>query len=163
LVLLRQNATDLVKKVGIVGVVLIGIAIVISIFTIFPSSEIDKKLSIFHVTLADPELYQNGVFSSNFVLPSGEFSFSFVPNGDSPKVLEISIIGESIAFHEKLTLEGTLHETGISEYYTWDYSGKTEFVNSEEQTVQILINPNGNLLGTISIDIIIENKNGEIP
>ena len=41
----------------------------------------DKKNGIvFHVTLASPELYQNGVYSSTFLIEKGDYKFRFVPN-----------------------------------------------------------------------------------
>ena len=140
------------RSIGIIFVILISVIIVFGVAS-EPTSDIGKKIPVFHVTLANPELYNDGVYSTNFLLPKGEFSFSFVPNGDSPKNLSIVISGISTIYDEELVLDGTLHQTAISEYYTWDYSGIIQFSNSEEQSVQIEINPHGNLIGTLSIDI----------
>lgn len=138
-------------KISIIFVIIISIIVILGIAS--ESTDIEKKSTVFHVTLANPELYNDGIYSSSFLLPKGEFSLSFVPNGDSPKNLSIMISGESTIYDEKLVLDGTLHQTAISEYYTWDYSGITQFVNLEEQPVQIEINPHGNLIGTLSVSI----------
>ena len=140
------------RSIGIIFAVIISIIIVFGVLS-EPASDIEKELPVFHVTLANPELYIDGIYSTNFLLPKGEFSLSFVPNGDSPKNLRIVIIGISTIYDEELVLDGTLHETNISEYYTWNYSGEKQFSNSKEQSVQIEINPNGNLIGTLSVDI----------
>lgn len=108
----------------------------------------------FHVTLADPDIYVDGEFSDSFVLESGEYRFRFTPNGDSPQTLSIRIRGESFSFEEDFELEGTLHETGISEYYTWEYLGEGRIKVSESQNVRITINPNGNLLGAVSVSLL---------
>ena len=48
---------------------------------------------VFHVTLADPQLYENGIYSDSFLISEGEYHFRFVPNGSSPKTLSISLNG----------------------------------------------------------------------
>ncbi len=109
--------------------------------------------SSFHVTLADPKLYKDGVYSSNFVFEKGDYMFRFVPNGDSPKDLTILLQGDNFHFSENFKLNGTLHETGISEYYTWDYDGEKSIKISEQEEISILINPNGNEKGSVSVYI----------
>ncbi|MBA4438136.1 MAG: hypothetical protein H2B06_04765, partial [Nitrosopumilaceae archaeon] len=47
-----------------------------------------------------------------------------------------------------------LHQTGISEYYTWEYLGQKEITVSENQQLIIIINPNGNVMGSVSVDIL---------
>lgn len=140
------------RKLGIVIVVIISIIVILGIASKSPS-DIEKKSTVFHITLANPELYTDGIYSSSFLLPKGEFSLSFVPNGDSPENLGIVISGATTIYDQKLVLDGTLHQGAIAEYYTWDYSGITEFENLEEQSVLIEIDPHGNLLGTLSINI----------
>lgn len=110
--------------------------------------------STFHVTLAQPSQYQNGVYSSTFILEKGYHTFTFVPNGDSPTELGIILKGEFFEYSESFELKGQLHETGISEYYTWDYEGKKSFQVDSTQEVTIQINPNGNIMGSVSVDII---------
>ena len=51
-------------------------------------------------------------------------------------------------------LKGTPHETDISLYYTWDYEGARKIQVPEDQQVNIKINPNGNLAGSVSVEII---------
>ena len=124
--------------------------IVISEFT--TEERIDKK--VFHVTLADPKMYQNGVYTDTFVLEAGEYFFRFIPNGDSPKSLSISLTGKNFNFDENFRLNGTSHESEISQYFTWDYDGEKEIVVDEMQDIIIQINPNGNVLGPVSVDIL---------
>ena len=134
------------------------IPIVITMGVIVLGSQSDQPNTnnepVFHVTLASPELYENGVYSSTFVLENGEYYFRFVPNGDSPKILTISLEGNDFEFSENFNLNGTLHETGISEYYTWDYDGEKSIILSTQKEVFLQINPNGNVLGSVSVDII---------
>jgi len=109
---------------------------------------------VFHVTLADPKLYDNGLYSSTFVIEKGEYNFRFVPNGDSPQNLTVSLKGNNFEFYEDFKLNGTLHETGISEYYTWDYDGGKSIRIPTQEEIFIQINPNGNENGSVSVDII---------
>ncbi|KAF6245971.1 hypothetical protein [Nitrosopumilus sp. b2] len=137
-------------------IVIIPIVIIIGIFIMnFLSEESDEKNNVvFHVTLADPNLYIDGVYSDTFEIASGEYSFRFVPNGSSPEILSISLNGEKIDFSEDFKLQSTLHETGISQYFTWEYIGQKEISISENQQIIITINPNGNVMGSVSIDIL---------
>jgi len=132
------------------------IVIILVVFALsFQSNDnMEKGVPPFHVTLAKPSQYPDGVYSSNFILEQGEYSFTFVPNGDSPKKLDIKLSGESFEFSENFRLNGKLHETGISEYYTWDYDGMKSFTVESQQEVTIQINPNGNIMGSVSVDII---------
>ena len=109
---------------------------------------------IFHVTLADPQLYENGIYTEIFEIESGEYYFRFVPNGSSPEMLSISLDGWSLEFSEDFQLKNTLHETGISEYYTWEYLGENKVMIPEDQQVKISINPNGNVMGSVSVSIL---------
>ena len=113
----------------------------------------NRDYSSFHVTLADPELYKDGVYSSNFVFEKGDYMFRFVPNGDSPKDLTVLLQGDDFLFTENFKLNGTLHETGISEYYTWDYDGEKSIEILKQEKISIQINPNGNLKGSVSVYI----------
>ena len=136
---------------------ILPIIIVIIIFVAIgsQSSQSDKKNeSFFHITLADPKQYDNGVYSGTFVIEKGEYNFRFVPNGDSPQNLTISLKGDSFGFSENFKLNGTLHKTGISEYYTWDYDGQKSILIPTQKEISIQINPNGNVKGSVSVDII---------
>ena len=106
------------------------------------------------MTLADPGMYQGGIYTDSFDVEPGQYSFRFTPNGDSPEILSISMEGGSFSFHENFILNGTLHRTGMSEYYTWEYLGREQFKVADYQTASIVINPNGNLLGPVSVSII---------
>ena len=143
-------------KAKFVACIVLAIGIIISI-VFFASSdtkyENDENV-VFHITLAEPQKYENGRFSDSFEIENGMYEIRFVPNGDSPKLLKISINGEFLNFSEEFILEGTPHDTGISTYYTWKYLGNKIIDISNNQEVKISIDPNGNLLGPVSIDII---------
>ena len=130
----------------------VGIAVAIGFFGI-QNGEIEDK-NIFHVTLANPENYEDGIFTDSFEIEEGTYAYRFVPNGDSPQILTISLSGESIRYLANFTLKGTPHETSFSTYYTWEYSGNIGIIIPQKQEVEITIDPNGNLLGPVSVDII---------
>jgi len=140
------------KKFFLIPIIIFIIAIIV-IGSQSNLSE-NKTEAAFHVTLASPDLYDNGVYSHTFVIEQGEYKFRFVPNGDSPKNLAITLTGENFEFSENFTLNGTLHETGISEYYTWDYNGEKLVVVPTLKEIFIQINPNGAENGSVSVDII---------
>ena len=135
---------------------IIPISIIIGVIVLGSQSDQPNTNNepVFHVTLASPELYKNGVYSSTFDLENGEYYFRFVPNGDSPQNLTISLNGDDFAFSEDFKLNGTLHDTGISEYYTWDYDGQKSILIPTQKEIFIQINPNGNVKGSVSVDII---------
>ena len=91
------------------------------------------------------------------------YEFDFVPMGDSPERLKISVVwsGQGVhVFSEMFILEGTLVDTGISEYYTWDYTGNKNFEISYEQcpnqktcNYDITVERYGNLKGSVSISL----------
>ena len=91
------------------------------------------------------------------------YEFDFVPMGDSPERLKISVGGKGSGvevFSEMFILEGTLVDTGISEYYTWDYSGNKNFEISYQQcpnqktcNYDIIVERYGNLKGSVSISL----------
>ena len=136
-------------------IIIIPIIVIIGIFAVLLIEPSEKKDdAVFHVTLADPQLYENGIYSESFLISEGEYFFRFVPNGSSPETLSISLNGAKLNFLEDFKLKNTLHETGISEYYTWEYLGQKEITVSENQQVIIIINPNGNVMGSVSVDIL---------
>ena len=138
------------KKILVIPAVLIIIVLVLSF------NQVDKKNNniVFHITLADPILYKNGIYSNTFTVNKGNYLFKFVPNGDSPQSLTILLKGEDYTFSENFKLKGILHQTGISEYYTWDYDGQKTISIPIQQVITIEINPNGNELGPVSVDIV---------
>lgn len=137
-------------------IIIVPIAIIAGIILISFSSEetSEKKVVAFHVTLADPKLYVDGVYTDTITIEKGEYSFRFVPNGSSPKILSITLTGNSFDFHEDFKRVGTPHQTGISEYYTWDYDGQKNIMISEMQEISITINPNGETISSVSVDIL---------
>ena len=141
-------------KIGGFIAIAIGITVVIGFFASSDNQTEDKENIVFHVTLADPQIYENGVYSYSLKMEEGMYEIRFVPNGDSPKILTITMNGQSLNFFENFALEGTPHETGVSTYYTWKYSGNKIIHVPSNQEIEILIDPNGNLLGPVSIDIM---------
>ena len=139
------------KKILIIPIVAI-ILIFVAIFSLDPSEK-DSNI-VFHITLADPDLYTNGIYTEVFTIDEGEYSFRFVPNGSSPEILSITLNGNNFDFSEDFKLESTSHQTGISEYFTWEYEGDKTVLISEMQEISITINPNGNVLGSVSVDIL---------
>lgn len=134
----------------IIAAVLIGLIIYLRISNDFPDGGTDF---VFHVRLADPEIYKNGIYQETFDLPPGEFRFKFIANGDSPKNLSISMEGEEFSFYEDFELKGTAYTTSISEYFTWDYLGEKKIEISNWKSLQVSIDPNGNLQGPVSVMI----------
>jgi hypothetical protein len=134
------------KAVYILAVVIIAITIAISLQ---PKNQTN---TVYHVTLADPKLYNNGIFTDNFKIQKGTYQFSFVPNGDSPQNLSISLKG-NFSYNEDFSLNGTIHNTGISSYDTWDYLGNKIIEIPQDQKIQIKINPHGNVDGSVSVDL----------
>lgn len=132
----------------------IGIIVAIGLFASSDNQTKDELSIVFHVTLADPQNYENGVYSHSLEIEEGMYEIRFVPNGDSPKILTITMNGQSLNFFENFALEGTPHETGVSIYYTWEYSGNKIIQVPSKQEIEILIDPNGNLFGPVSIDLI---------
>ena len=116
-------------------------------------SEEENKV-VFHVTLADPNLYINGVYKNSFFVEEGKYSLRFVPNGSSPENLTITVNGNNFDFSEDFILKGTPHQTGISEYFTWEYEGEQTVEISESEDISIIIDPNGNEMGSVSVDLI---------
>ncbi|QDI88898.1 hypothetical protein Nisw_04860 [Candidatus Nitrosopumilus sp. SW] len=136
-------------------IIIISIIVIIGFFTILSLDSSEKKDNVvFHVTLADPQLYENGEYTESFEIKNGEYYFRFVPNGSSPEILSISIKGKDFGFDEDFQLRNTLHQTGISEYYTWEYDGTSSFKIHQSDEVMIIINPNGNVMGSVSVDIL---------
>ncbi|MDH5568509.1 MAG: hypothetical protein OEX98_01785 [Nitrosopumilus sp.] len=137
-------------------IIVLPVVVVIGIILVnFVSDQsIEKNNVVFHVTLADPTLYSNGVYTDEFFIDAGQYLFRFVPNGSSPEILSITLNGKSFDFSEDFRLENTLHQTGISEYFTWRYIGQEKILISEKQEISIMINPNGKTMGSVSIDIL---------
>ena len=119
-------------------------------------SDEDEKINedIFHITLADPQLYANGVYTEKFLIDPGTYFFRFVPNGSSPEILSIKLIGQNYTFEENFELVGITHESETAKYFTWKYDGNEKIIIESSQEISITINPNGNVKGSVSVDLI---------
>ena len=119
-------------------------------------SDKNEKINddIFHITLADPELYTNGVYTDEFLIDPGTYFFRFVPNGSSPEILSIKLNGQNYTFEENFELVGIPHESETAKYFTWEYNGNEKIIIDSSQEISITINPNGNVKGSVSVDLI---------
>ena len=149
------------KKKPILGVICLVIIPAMIIFgdQINPDNLKDGEIdgsNVFHIRLADPTLYENGVYVESFQIEEGVYEFGFVPNGDSPQKLSIKLFAESgvVIMDNHFELEGSLVEDEISSWYTWDYLGEREIALNESQQIKIVVSPNGNYNGPVSIDLI---------
>jgi hypothetical protein len=138
------------KSIGILiilGVVILGASLSMN-------SEEKEDNVVFHITLADPELYTNGIYTNDFTIESGTYFFRFVPNGSSPEILSIKLSGQNYSFIENFNLKGIPHESETSKYFTWEYQGEKNVTIDSMQEITIVINSNGNVMGSVSVDII---------
>ncbi len=153
---------NVVSKKPIIG----GIILAVIVGIIFVGSQINPDNPeninvVFHVTLADPALYdEKGLYNDFFILEKGVYEFRFVPNGDSPTTLSIELWTIKVGnekwrhFSEDFELQGTLVEDELSSWYVWDYLGEKRIIFDESYTMEIVISPNRNLVGPVSIDLI---------
>ena len=118
-----------------------------------PNSEVWNK------RIAGPEFANDSILKSSPITleRNVQYKFEFVPMGDSPERIKISIGG---VFSETFVLEKTLVDTGISKYYTWEYVGKENVVISNQQcpnqktcNYDITVERFGNLEGSVSISL----------
>jgi hypothetical protein len=150
-----------VKKKPIFGIICLVIIPAVIIFgdQVNPDnlkdSEIDDS-NVFHIRLADPTLYEKGVYVDYFQVEKGVYEFRFVPNGDSPQKLSIKLFAESdvVLMDNHFELEGSLVEDDISSWYTWDYLGEKRISFDELQQIKIIVSPNGDLRGPVSIELV---------
>ena len=147
---LLVNVTNCVNKKPIIG----GIILAAIIGVVYagaqinpdnPENEKNQKSEVWSTRIVGSEVSYSGntQLATN---PAGDthkystielernvpYKFDFVPMGDSPKWINILISCKDSyacdnAFSEMFILEGTLVDTGISEYYTWDYRGNKNF------------------------------------
>ena len=136
-----------------IGILIILIVTILGV-SISMNSEEKNDNVVFHITLADPELYTNGIYTSNFTIESGTYFFRFVPNGSSPEILSIKLSGQNYSFIENFNLKGIPHESETSKYFTWEYEGVKNVTIDSMEEITIVVNPNGNVMGSVSIDII---------
>ncbi|NWK05844.1 hypothetical protein HX827_00685 [Marine Group I thaumarchaeote] len=169
---------------GIVLAVIIGIVgfgVIIDEYV--DSQKPIKNTTVFHVTLADPALYDCETigastyckYTETVFLEEGMYEFRFVPNGDSPQKLSVKLNyspstewqvdrPEHVSLH--YVLVGNLVEEGMSSWYTWKYQivpcsgcanlgdGETGFKIDEPQRMEISIDPRGYLNGPVSIELV---------
>jgi len=136
-----------------IGILIILIVTILGV-SISMNSEEKNDNVVFHITLADPELYTNGVYTDKFSIDPGTYFFRFVPNGSSPEILSIKLSGQNYNFIENFNLKGIPHESETSKYFTWKYEGVKNITIDSMEEITIIINPNGNVMGSVSIDII---------
>ena len=142
------------KKIMIIPIIAIMGFIVIDWITGFSDQNEIINEDIFHITLADPELYANGVYTDKFLIEPGTYFFRFVPNGSSPEILSIKLIGQNYTFEENFELVGIPHESQTAKYFTWKYVGNEKIIIDSSQEISISIDPNGNVKGSVSVDLI---------
>ena len=131
-----------------------------------PENENSPNSEVWSTRIAGPEFdnISNHRYEPITLERKVPYEFHFVPMGDSPERLKISVVwsGQGVqVFSEMLILEGTLVDTGISEYYTWDYTGNKNFEISYQQcpnqktcNYDIMVERYGNLKGSVSIQLI---------
>ena len=130
-----------------------------------PENEKDSNSEVWSTRIAGPAFDDtwNHKYSPITLERKIPYEFDFVPMGDSPERLKISVVwsGQGVhVFSEMFILEGTLVDTGISEYYTWDYTGNKNFEISYEQcpnqktcNYDIIVERYGNLKGSVTISL----------
>ena len=148
---------------AIIGVVFVGA----QINPDNPENEKSPNSEVWNTRIAGPEFdnISNHRYEPIALERKVPYEFHFVPMGDSPERLVISVVqkqmGLATIFSEWFVLEGTLVDTGISEYYTWDYVGNKNFEISFDQcpnqktcNYDITVERYGNLKGSVSISLL---------
>ena len=167
------------KKPIIGGVILVAILGMVAVGAQINPDNPENENSdsvVWHARIAGPEF--NNISNHRMDLGSlerGTYKIGFVPMGDSPKKMEVTIMGKVSAedqkyyieddvysgfvvevFSEEFILEKSLVDTGISKYYTWDYIGQKYVQIPESKGVtsyEIQIERIGNLQGSVSISL----------
>ncbi len=152
------------KKPIIGGIILAAIIVIVFVGDQInpdnPENEESSKSEVWSARIAGPEFdnISHHRYSSITLERNIPYEFDFVPMGDSPEFIKISL---GNVFSEMLILEGTLIDTGISEYYTWDYTGNKNFMisfnqcpNQETCDYDIIVERYGNLKGSVSISLL---------
>ena len=157
------------KKPIIGGIILVAIIGVVyagaQINPDNPENEKSPDSEVWNTRIAGPEFdnISNHRYEPIALERKVPYEFHFVPMGDSPERLKISVGGKGYGvevFSELLYLEGILVDTGISEYYTWDYVGNKNFEISFDQcpnqktcNYDITVERYGNLKGSVTISL----------
>ena len=159
-----------VRKKSIVGGIILAaiIGLVAAGAQINPEYTEDEKRpnsEVWSKRIAGPEFADISIHKSSPVTleRNVQYKFEFVPMGDSPEQLKISVVwsGQGAeVFSELFVLEKTLVDTGISKYYTWEYVGKENVLISNQQcpnqktcNYDITVERFGNLEGSVSISL----------
>ena len=159
-----------VRKKSIIGGIILAsiIGLVAAGAQINPEYTEDEKRpnsEVWSKRIAGPEFADISIHKSSPVTleRNVQYKFEFVPMGDSPEQLKISVVwsGQGMeVFSELFVLEKTLVDTGISKYYTWEYIGKENVVISNQQcpnqktcNYDITVERFGNLEGSVSISL----------
>jgi len=159
-----------VRKKSIIGGIILAsiIGLVAAGAQINPEYTEDEKRpnsEVWSKRIAGPEFADISIHKSSPVTleRNVQYKFEFVPMGDSPEQLKISVVwsGQGVeVFSELFVLEKTLVDTGISKYYTWEYVGKENVVISNQQcpdqktcNYDITVERFGNLEGSVSISL----------
>ena len=140
-----------------IGILIILIVTILSVSILMNSGGENVAFHnnvVFHITLANPELYTDGVYTDKFLIDRGTYFFRFVPNGSSPEILTIKLTSQNYSFIENFNLKGTPHESETSKYFTWEYEGERNITMNSMEEITIEINSNGNVMGSVSVDII---------
>ena len=124
------------KKPIIGGIILAAIIGVVFVGAQINPDNPENEEVVFHVTLADPALYDCETISAytyckyteTVFLEEGIYEFRFVPNGDSPQKLSVELRStspEDVNLSKYVSLDyvlvGNLVEEGMSSWYTWEY------------------------------------------
>jgi len=132
------------KKPIIGGIILVAIIGVVFVGAQINPDNPENEEVVFHVTLADPALYDCVTISVHeyceyrevFFVEDGIYEFRFVPNGDSPQKLSVELKStspEHVNLPEHVSLNyvlvGNLVEEGMSSWYTWKYQIDSSMVN----------------------------------
>ena len=159
-----------VRKKSIIGGIILAsiIGLVAAGAQINPEYTEDEKRpnsEVWSKRIAGPEFADISIHKSSPISleRNVQYKFEFVPMGDSPERLKISIAwsGHGVeVFSEMFVLEKTLVDTGISKYYTWEYVGKENVLVSNQQcptqktcNYEITVERFGNLEGSVSMSL----------
>jgi len=164
------------KKPIIGGIILVAIIGVVyagaQINPDNPENEKSPNSEVWSTRIAGPEFdnISNHRYEPITLERKVPYEFHFVPMGDSPERLVISVVqkqmGLATIFSEWFVLDGTLVDTGISQYYTWDYTGpnglspnknfEIEYLQCREKTCEydIIVKRYGNLKGSVTISLL---------
>ena len=161
---------NFVRKKPIVG----GIILVAILGLVAAGAQINPEYSVgeerpnsevWNKRIAGPEFANDSILKSSPITleRNVQYKFEFVPMGDSPEQLKISVVwsGQGMeVFSELFVLEKTLVDTGISKYYTWEYIRKENVLVSNQQCpnqktcdYEITVERFGNLEGSVSISL----------